>query len=391
MCFHKVAPGYLNSVTAIISNSGAAAVTSIIDGFAPAESLVDGKPRHRWIPLGASLTTAPFRNPFGDPPFAISQAALDAVGGKFDEQLAMCSHFELFSRLALTGLPVEISTFPVLRKSELYALRLRKLSWTQVLEEKEAAFRPFLDAVPDGSLTGLLSVRDSEPDRAPVMPEYCLAVVPERLPDIVARQADRSESAVSISTRSFKWRSVKQFSKHQGSLGWWYGYRRQEVGSETDEGFVQLANMRRIATPEGDFRMEYWTEAHRFPKQLAVSASTQHPAVALRLTNQTSKHAFLAVRRWQSSFVGNITIKGSISRGANCGDGVEFRLVVGSTVLARHKMLPTPNPVQIDVDAEAEVQVGTFVEMVVDPLGNDECDLTNGEFTLQGHPDRSVE
>ena len=100
--------GYLTNVTAIIANTGASAVTSIIDGIAPSGSVMNDVPRHRWFPLGGSLATAGFRNPFGDPPFAVTSESFDAMGG-FREDLHLCAHLFLLSKLALAGFLIEVS------------------------------------------------------------------------------------------------------------------------------------------------------------------------------------------------------------------------------------------------------------------------------------------
>lgn len=386
--FLSVPQNYLQNIAALFANTNAAAVTSIADGLALSSDLATESPRHRWFPLGPSLATAPFRNPFGDPPFAVSTATFDAAGG-FREDLAICSHFALLSRLSLAGFPVQLALDTIVRKSEAYPERLHRLSWTEISMEREQAFAPFRDFVPHGVADGLFSVRDWEPDRGPVMPEYCLTVHPDIPGEVIARQADRSEG--SAGKRFLSWKSAKQFSMHQGNMGWDYGYRRKEYSTERDEGFVLFNRTRRVTTPEGSSRVEHWTEAHRFPKQLAISPSTQHPAVALRLTGPNSKHVFIAVRRWQSVFVGKIGISGIVSRTADCGDGVVFRLLVDGQKIEEREMLPSKEAVKVHVAANVEVQVGSVLEFQLDPKADDVCDSTNVEFVLQGTPNRDEE
>ncbi|KAI9018417.1 hypothetical protein DFJ74DRAFT_770148 [Hyaloraphidium curvatum] len=379
--------GYFRSIATAFARTGAAALTSVMDGVPPSSSsLADAPPKRRWYPIGASLPTAGFRNPFGDPPFAITAHAFDAAKG-FREELAMCSHLDLLSRVSLMGLDVQVAALPVLRKSEAYPVRLQELSWTELAAEKELAFRPFED---NGAADALPAVRDWDPDRPPSMPEYCLAVVPERSAAVVARQVDRSESGGASARRLVVWRSDKQFSKHQGSLGWSYGYRRRAYGNETDEGFVPFADTRQVDSAEGEPQLEHWTQAHRFPKQLAASATAQHPAVALRLTGRTSKHVFVAVRRWQGFFAGSLSVKGTVSRAAACGDGVRFRLVADGRVEAEHTLLPGAGPGAAEVALEMEVSVGSVLEFQVDPLADDECDSTGIEFQLRGLPDQGL-
>lgn len=373
----------------VFSSTDVAAVTSVIDGVRPSGSLTTDPPRQRWFPLGSSLATAAFRNPFGDPPFAVRSTAFDSIGG-LREDLVMCAHFHFLLRLSLSGLSVQVLLSPVIRKTEAYAPRLEQLTWTDLVKEKELAFQPLEDHIVDGSVQGLLSVRDWDPDRPPAMPEYCLNVVPERSAEVIARQADRSESGPSGGQRFLLWKSAKQFSLYQGNMGWSFGYRRKERGANNDEGFVAFSKTRRVTTPDGETRLEHWTEANRFPKHLAVSGSTQHPAIALRLTDKTSKHTFMSVRRWQSNFVGKLGISGVLSRGANCGDGVEFSLVLGDDILAKHILLPSDKTVKVEVTSQTNVSVGTIIEFRVDPRENDECDSTNVDFTLKGIPDRGL-
>jgi len=390
LLLHLVTKGYLVTVTAIIANTGASAVTSVMDGIASSGSVANDVPRHRWFPLGESLATAGFRNPFGDPPFAVTSKSVDAIGG-FNEDLHLCAHLFLLSKLALAGFRVEVSLDPVIRKSEAYPARLQTLSWTQIALERMKPFQVFQDHVIDNSLDALLSVRDWEPDRAPTMPDYCLFVVPEMSSEVLAQQADRSDSRPSALRRLLIWKSHEQFSTHQGSMGWSYGYRRKKSGDRTDEGFATFSHVRRVTTPEGLVRVEHWREAKRFPRQLAVSASTQHPAIALRLTDQSSKHVFLAIRKWESNFVGNLSIRGWLSRTANCGDGVQFRLLVAGENKANRTMLPSENPLRIEVNVEVNVVVGTTVELQLDPLADDECDLTDVDFSFQGRPDLGLQ
>lgn len=70
-------------------------------------------------------------------------------------------------------------------------------------------------------------------------------------------------------------------------------------------------------------------------------------------------------------------MSGKIQRNADCGDGIIVRVTTDNNVTAYEKDIPpSKDSIEISFDVQFRVNVGTIVEIQVDPKKDDACDKT---------------
>ncbi|KAI9018972.1 hypothetical protein DFJ74DRAFT_201460 [Hyaloraphidium curvatum] len=182
----------------------------------------------------------------------------------------------------------------------------------------------------------------------------------------------------------------------QGYKHWHYGYRRKNWHTGEIEPFALFNMTRSVEVEVKDsplsqeeifanatrFEIEHWTQGHRFPKWLAVGNTTQHPAVARRLTSGTSLHTFTAIRMWKSDYEGELELSGKVMRDGACGDGIVIRVLCGNETVYERDVPPDKEKVTITWDVHFTVAVGTEVEVQIDPKRDDTCDRTSVWATI---------
>lgn len=138
--------------------------------------------------------------------------------------------------------------------------------------------------------------------------------------------------------------ATSSFSDQQGDYGWFYGVF---VGASV--GFVPLPGVRTT-----DWRVE-WTGLY---PAVSLTAEDQHPALA-------GKVPVSAVRRWVSTYSGQVRVRGSFRVGTQ-GDGVGVRILVdGQAVYAA--ALGRATSIVGAFDFTCPVRTGSTLDFAVDP------------------------
>jgi len=162
----------------------------------------------------------------------------------------------------------------------------------------------------------------------------------------------------------------------QGHKRWFYGYRKKDLATGIVEDFAFFNNTRNVTLENGSEEIEHFTNAKRFPSWLAVGNTTHHPALARRLTSRTSLHTYCAIKLWRSNQQSYLALAGKVQRNADCGDGIIVRVTADNATVYEKDIPPAKEPVEHLFEARFHVQVGSTVEIQIDPKNDDACDRT---------------
>ena len=153
--------------------------------------------------------------------------------------------------------------------------------------------------------------------------------------------------------------SANGFSAQQGGCGWSFGYLPYAA-----EPFTPLT----IYTTT-DYSTPAWEETTIHPPWTVTFATSQHPNEAPLQWND---------RRWKSTWSGTVFIRGQVAKTAAtvyAGDGIVAHIRVGGGELWS-ATVAFDDTVGTTFNLTATVDVGTPVDFLVDPRGNDFSDST---------------
>ena len=162
--------------------------------------------------------------------------------------------------------------------------------------------------------------------------------------------------------------SVGQFSGTQGSNNWHYGYWDRNADPD---GTYQAYEFTPFPRDGGGFSATDFWDGSKWdwfngnPPWTELSATGGHPA-----HNGASGPIHLPIRRWISTIDGTIHITGSLLASAPCGDGVIGRIFVDGVEV---KTFPSAGTTA-EFAVNTTVQVGSTVDLAIDPGANDACD-----------------
>jgi hypothetical protein len=144
--------------------------------------------------------------------------------------------------------------------------------------------------------------------------------------------------------------SLSGYSNIQGKNGWYYGYAAV--------GTTNLVNLPWAIWGGSNYR---WGSTYPF-----ITSEHMHP--------ETSA----AVRRWVSSYSGNVSLEGKMVLGAG-GDGVEARFYVDGVEIYR-KLVPAGQTVQYSVPAT--IAIGSKVDFTINRVASQSYDATGFEARI---------
>jgi hypothetical protein len=152
--------------------------------------------------------------------------------------------------------------------------------------------------------------------------------------------------------------SVQGFSATQGKCGWSFGYLPLGLEPFT---LLPLYDAAGEAGPA-------WTVSTSHPPWLAITSTAQHP--------RTPPLA-LVDRRWTSTVSGSIAMRGHVARAdaVASGDGVVASIRVAGAEVWR-KQLAFNDTEGEDFELTSEVEIGTTLDFIVAPGGNEAYDRT---------------
>jgi hypothetical protein len=187
--------------------------------------------------------------------------------------------------------------------------------------------------------------------------------------------------------------SVQQFSTVQGQDGWSYGYydRSADPNGTYDAAsdFAQMLYYRSdLYDPPAGTSGGRWQVSYNNPNEgglywCALWANGGHP----NATN-TNNVELWPVRRWTSNYDGQVTLTGNLGHlnWQYLGNGLRGRLFVDGTQLWTAHVNPT-NSVGLDFSLQIPVHVGSYVDLAVDPEGNDEADWARFQVAITSVPE----
>ena len=163
--------------------------------------------------------------------------------------------------------------------------------------------------------------------------------------------------------------SAAEFSGVQGQQGWHYGYWNRTTDADQTYAASEVILFPRdgtnVVSAQNAWNGTAWDLSATGAPWTEIGAGGGHP----NGTNSGSEH--WTVRRWVSEFTGRARFVGTLSDGAECGDGVELRILVeGVPVFSRATFSAAP----LEFSAEAEVMTGQRVDFVIAPRADDGCD-----------------
>ncbi len=154
----------------------------------------------------------------------------------------------------------------------------------------------------------------------------------------------------------------------QGSNNWYYGYWDRAADPD---GTYQSYEFTPFPHDGGGYSATDFWDGSKWdwfngnPPWTELSATGGHPA-----HNGASGPIHLPIRRWISTIDGTIHITGSLLASAPCGDGVIGRIFVDGVEV---KTFPSAGATA-EFAVNATVQVGSTVDLAIDPGANDACD-----------------
>jgi hypothetical protein len=152
--------------------------------------------------------------------------------------------------------------------------------------------------------------------------------------------------------------SVQGFSATQGKCGWSFGYLPLGLEPFT---LLPLYDATGEAGPA-------WKVSTSPPPWLAITSTEQHPM---------PPPLALVDRRWTSTLSGSIAIHGHVARAATVasGDGTVASIRVAGVEVWR-KQLASDDTAGENFELTSEVEVGTTLDFIVAPGGNEAYDMT---------------
>lgn len=165
--------------------------------------------------------------------------------------------------------------------------------------------------------------------------------------------------------------SVADFALVQGEHGWYYGY--DDGTTDTFAQMTSQATIKDYKPPSGDKWLcwanpPYWTQLFQLgghPNGVETSPDSQ-PLLQR------------AVRRWVSTFAGDVIIKGEIAKidvAPTDSTGVDASVIVDGTVLYS-VLIRGQDGGGVIYEKSVALEVGSNVDFVIDPHESDHHDLT---------------